>query len=36
MKRSVAISTHQLSIGYSGRGGKRVVRPDLNLQLFTG
>lgn len=36
MKRAVAISTHQLSIGYSGRGGKRVVHPDLNLQLFSG
>ena len=36
MKRSIAISTHQLCIGYTGRGSRRVVHPELDLQLFTG
>ena len=36
MKQQIAISTHQLSIGYTGRGGMRVVHPELNLQLYRG
>jgi len=32
----IAISTHQLSIGYTGRGKTRVVHPELDLQLFRG
>ena len=44
MQPTVAISTHQLCIGYSGRSGrhrslslsKRVVHPELDLQLYAG
>jgi iron complex transport system ATP-binding protein len=32
----IAISTHQLSIGYTSRSGVRVVHPELDLQLFRG
>lgn len=36
MASRIAISTHQLGIGYTGRGGTHVVHPDLNVQLFRG
>ena len=36
MKPTVAISTHQLCIGYTGRGGQHVVHPDIDVKLFNG
>ena len=36
MPRTIAISTHQLCIGYTSRSGRRVVHPELDLQLFSG
>ena len=36
MPSTAAISTHKLSIGYTVRGGVRVVHPGLDLQLNRG
>ncbi len=36
MEPATAIRTHQLCIGYTGRGQRRVVHPGLDLQLFRG
>ena len=36
MDSRTAIRTHHLGIGYSGRGGKHVVHPELDVQLLAG
>ena len=36
MERKAAIQTFSLSIGYSIRGGRRIVHPGIDLSLFPG
>jgi iron complex transport system ATP-binding protein len=36
MNARIAIRTHQLRIGYTGRNGVRVVHPELDLELYRG